>query len=192
MAKEDDWAASQATIVGQEIRRLRGSRSGQWVSDRTAELGYRVARTTISELENGKRRQLMVSELLVIALALETAPAALLYPAPYNEPVQYAPGVEISKFDAVQRFSGIFDPERDRVSGDYWLNTSRLRAEREIRDKLHSAENMLAIATRIGDRELEERMARTLADLMRSDVGLYFPADGEAAADDSPGERRGG
>lgn len=187
MAKED-WPADQVKIVGQEIRRLRGGRSGQWVSDRTHELGYRVARTTISELENGKRRQIMVSELLVIAMALETAPVALLYPPPYNETVQYAPGVDMTKFDAAQRFSGIFDPERDEVSGDYWLNTSRLRAEREVRDKLHSAENMLAIATRLGDRELEERIARTMSDIMSSNVGLYSPEETTNAS----GDQRGG
>jgi transcriptional regulator with XRE-family HTH domain len=163
VAKED-WSAEQAKTVGAEIKRLRGGQSGQWLSDRTFELGYRVARTTISELENGKRKYISVSELVVLAQALETAPVVLLYPAPYDENVEYAPRVMMSKFNAAQAFSGIFDPETDTVAADYWLNTSRLRSAREVHDRRNGTRNMLEIATRLGDVELAKRMAEKLAD----------------------------
>lgn len=104
MAK--DWAAEQASRVGSEIKRLRGKRSGQWLSDRTDELGYRVARTTISELENHKRKYIGVHELVVLARALDTAPAAMLFPGPYDESVDVLPGVPDSQFYALQEFSG--------------------------------------------------------------------------------------
>jgi hypothetical protein len=160
-----DWSTEQAEVVGSVIKRLRGGHSGQWLSDRTHELGYRVARTTISELENGKRKYISVAELIVLAQALDTAPVVLLYPPPYDEEVEYAPGVMMPRFDAAQAFSGILDPKGEEVSGDYWLNTHRLRAEREVRDRRNSAQNMMEIATRIGDVELAERMAKKLAEL---------------------------
>jgi len=160
-----DWSTEQAKVVGLEIKRLRGGHSGQWLSDRTHELGYRVARTTISELENGKRKYISVAELVVLAQALDTAPVVLLYPPPYDEEVEYAPGVMMPRFDAAQAFSGIYDTERDEVSAAYWLNTSRLRADREVRDRRNSARNMLEFATRLGDADLAAQAAKKLAEI---------------------------
>jgi len=161
-----DWAAKQAEVVGREILRLRGGHSGQWLSDRTAELGYRVARTTISDLENGKRNYVGAAELVVLASALSTAPVALLYPAPYDEQVEYTPDVMMTTFSAAQKFSGLPDPDgKEPASGDYWLNTHRLNAEREVRDRLSSARNMFEIATKIGDTDLAAQAARKLAEI---------------------------
>lgn len=192
MAKED-WSAEQAKTVGAEIKRLRGGQSGQWLSDRTFELGYRVARTTISELENGKRKYISVSELVILARALETAPVVLLYPPPYDEEVEYVPDAIMSKFDAAQSFSGIFDPAMDTVAADYWLNTSRLRSAREVHDRRNSTRNMLEIATRLGDVELAKRMAEQLAaeqwtmqvpDEMIIDARRHLESDAPTPADD--------
>ena len=105
MAK--DWAADQAERVGRELKRLRGRRSGQWLSDRTAELGHRVPRTTISELENGKRKYVSTIELAILARALDTAPVALLYPPPYRGEVEVLPGQSSTSWSAAEWFSGM-------------------------------------------------------------------------------------
>jgi hypothetical protein len=107
------WAEEQAHRAALEIRRLRGKRSTQWLSNRTAELGSEVTRSVISDLEVGRRRYLTTAELIVIALALDTAPIALLYPPPYLDKVQAFPPrgdggpVDVTKVWAVQWFSGL-------------------------------------------------------------------------------------
>jgi hypothetical protein len=113
-----DWAEEQAHRVAQEVRRLRGKRSTQWLSDRTAELGYRVSRSVVADLENGRRRYVTTAELIVLALALKTAPIALMYPAPYWDSIQVFPGgesPEVSKMWAAQWFSGSTDLDLDVV-----------------------------------------------------------------------------
>lgn len=131
-----DWAADQAARIGDEIRRLRGSRSGQWLSDRTDALGYRVARTTISELENHKRKLVSTAELAVLARALDTAPIALLYPPPYHEEVEMLPGVEVTSWSAAQWFSGATEGGKGPVIADdaegYRRNLAPLRVAAKI------------------------------------------------------------
>lgn len=108
-----NWEEWQAYRIGAEIRRLRGKRwSAQNVSTRTAELGCEVTRAVISDLEVGRRRYVTTAELIILARALDTAPIALLYPAPYRDTIQILPvpeggqAREVEKILAVQWFSG--------------------------------------------------------------------------------------
>jgi len=112
-----NWEEEQAWRVGAEVRRLRGKRSAQWVADRTRELGCEVKRAVVSDLEVGRRRYVTVSELIILARALDTAPIALLYPYPYikNADIQALPAPpgedsrEVPKIDAVQWFTGVLN-----------------------------------------------------------------------------------
>jgi transcriptional regulator with XRE-family HTH domain len=103
----DAWGESLTKRIGDEIRRLRGGRSGQWLSDRTADLGQRVSRSTISEIETGRRKSITVSDLILLAAALDTTPVALVYPGPYRNPVEVWPGFEMPELWAAQWFSGL-------------------------------------------------------------------------------------
>lgn len=114
MSKE--WAEGHASRVAAAVKELRGKRSGQWLSDRTAELGYRVSRTTISELENNKRKYVTTAELCVLAIALEVPPLYLLYPDQPDGSVEVAPGVETSSIVAATWFSG----ENINPSSEEW------------------------------------------------------------------------
>lgn len=111
-----NWAEQQAHRVALEIRRLRDKRPVQWLAARTEELGSPVTRSVISDLELGRRRYVTTAELIVLARALDTAPIALLYPAPYRDRIQALPtpeGSELSEVEkilAVQWFSGEPDP----------------------------------------------------------------------------------
>lgn len=105
-----DWEERQAHRIGTEVRRLRGKRSAQSISQRTAELGCEVSRAVISDLEVGRRRYVTVTELVVLALALETAPVALMYPHPYWEEIEAWPTKAlppVPKVWAAQWFSGL-------------------------------------------------------------------------------------
>lgn len=103
----EDWAADLTKRIGEEIKRLRGKRTGQWLSDRTADLGQRVSRSTISEIETGRRKSITVSDLILLAAALNTTPVALVYPGPYTEPIKFTPNQEVPEIWAAQWFSGL-------------------------------------------------------------------------------------
>jgi hypothetical protein len=143
------WGEDQAEQIAAEVKRLRGNRSGQWLSDRTGELGHRVSRTTLSEMESGRRRYFTTAELCVLAAALNSVPAALMYPDPCAE-LEMLPDYKTTGPFAVQWFSGLLDGppkviEKTKTpSGRAWKvspgddpaafdrNLSRLRIAREV------------------------------------------------------------
>src|SRR3954447_26053478 len=132
------WVAQDAARIGAEVKRLRDKRSAQWLSDRTHEVGHRLQRAMISELERGKRKYVTTAELVLLAEALDTAPVALLYPAPYNEDIEFTPGRTMSKIGAVERFSGqrpdSLDSGAPDDAGQLWLNLRDLTRARRIRE----------------------------------------------------------
>ncbi len=109
------WAEDLVRRIAGEIQRLRGTdlgererkRTGQWLSDRTDELGYRVSRTTISEIENSGRKSLSVAELVVLAEAVGVDPLSVLYPGPPDQLVEYLPGEWVTTAEAKRRFGVI-------------------------------------------------------------------------------------
>jgi transcriptional regulator with XRE-family HTH domain len=153
-----DWAAAVTKQIGAEVRRLRGKRSAQWLAERTATFGWGISRPTISELETGKRKTVTVQELLVLAHALNTSPAALLYPGPYDREIEALPGRELTKLNAAQWFSALdywADAPQSRNDGNAWLaNTRGLRLSRELASA-QSAKNLMLIRGEFDrDREL--------------------------------------
>lgn len=102
----DDWGQRQAAAVGQAIRAIRGKRSAQWVSDRAAEVGYPISRSLIADLEIGRRKHVLLPELLTLAAALDTPPIRLLYYGLPDEQVEALPGAFCSAEDAMQWVTG--------------------------------------------------------------------------------------
>lgn len=90
------WGEDTVQRAATEIRRRRTQLglSAQALADRTTELGHTVSRTTISDLELGRRgERLLVTDLIVLAAALGTSPGALLYPDVPHGPVEVLPGI---------------------------------------------------------------------------------------------------
>ena len=114
------WSDETARRIGTAIKEARGnSRTAQWVADRTQELGHPISRTAISEYETGKRKTMPVSDLVVVARALNVPPALLLYPVQPDAAVEYLPGREILSIDAVQAFAGeraVMDEARESIA----------------------------------------------------------------------------
>lgn len=180
-----DWATDQAARIGDEVKRLRGSRSGQWLSDRTEGIGYRVARTTISELENHKRKYVTTAELIVLAMALDTAPITLLYPGPYLDGmVRLSPkGAEIPEIVAVEWFSGdsggvsdvpmTADDDRRVIqfplvsAMNYWERVRPLRVARRVRELDSRRKDVLREIARTDDHEVKAGLVATAEDLKR-------------------------
>jgi hypothetical protein len=80
--------------------------SAQQLSDACAKLGAQIPRTVISNIENGRRTNVSVAEVLVIARALEQPPGALVFPAGYVSEVEYLPGKKTDPLQAVDWWSG--------------------------------------------------------------------------------------
>jgi hypothetical protein len=106
MTKSEDWATEQARRIGATVLKLRGERSGQWLSDETFNAGHRVSRTSISELENGKRKSVSTAELIVLAVALRVSPVRLIYPDMPDGLVDVLPGKPVPSIEAAMFFSG--------------------------------------------------------------------------------------
>ncbi|RIU30425.1 Putative DNA-binding protein [Mycobacteroides abscessus subsp. massiliense] len=105
--RDDNWASELVKRVGKAMKEARGSRSATWLSERTAELGYRVPATVISKLDSGWRGSVLsVPELVVLAAALDMAPVALLYPTLPDGKVELLPGKPARSLDAVEWFCG--------------------------------------------------------------------------------------
>jgi transcriptional regulator with XRE-family HTH domain len=104
------WEDVMMARVAAEIRRLRAEQkmSAQAVSDATSRMGHTVTRTTISDIETGRRKYITVAELMLLARALNTSPVLLVFPPPYfGAPVEVLPNVtEAERIAAVDWFSG--------------------------------------------------------------------------------------
>lgn len=71
------------------------------------ELGHHVTRSTIADLEIGRRKHVLVSEMLVIAAALQVPPLQLLFPnLPFGD-AEVLPGVQERSVDAAMWAVGL-------------------------------------------------------------------------------------
>lgn len=81
--------------------------SAQLLADRCAALGMPAfTRQVIMRLEHQRRDNVSVSELSVLAAALEISPVLLLYPLGQDEQTEYLPGRKAPTFDAARWWSG--------------------------------------------------------------------------------------
>jgi transcriptional regulator with XRE-family HTH domain len=127
------------------VRRLRTDqdKSAQQLADRCSELGMpSLTRSVIADMENGRRLWVSVAELMVLARALNTAPIALLYPAPLADETEMLPGVKVDGPFALQWFCGFIeghDPAAVVASDEgaekvYARNLRRVQLARETWD----------------------------------------------------------
>lgn len=104
------WASAWATSIGRNIssvRKARGIGAAQQLADRCAALGYPIPRSTIANIESGRKRDVPVQEVAVIARALGVPPVRLLYPLQDGGLSFTAlPDVEVLPVDAMEWFSG--------------------------------------------------------------------------------------
>jgi hypothetical protein len=110
VTQDDDgrrWSETFVKKVGAAVKTARGTKSAKWLSDRTAELGYRIPHTVISKLDSGHRGDVLsVPELFVLAAALDIPPALLLFPDYPDGTVELLPGFNAWVPAAVDWLSG--------------------------------------------------------------------------------------
>ncbi|MFJ9029022.1 helix-turn-helix domain-containing protein [Streptomyces sp. NPDC102274] len=98
----------QANVAG-EVRRRRKEMgwSAQELADRCEQLGHPIPRNVIANMESGRRAGLPLVDVLVLAAALETYPACLIFPVGYVEQTQELPFEQlVPTWDALRRFTG--------------------------------------------------------------------------------------
>lgn len=138
------WEDRLVERMAAEIRRLRTSQkmSAQALADRVTELGLPLSRSTIADIENGRRKYITVAELLGIANALNAAPTMLVFPGPYTD-IELVDGLPNGpggtpmamayKSEAIKWFCG--EPLGDRLVGNvlaYEENRRPLSEAREL------------------------------------------------------------
>jgi hypothetical protein len=165
MTKSEDWAAEQAQRIAATVRKLRGKRSGLWLSDETAKAGHRISRTSISELESGKRKSVTTAELCLLAWALKVAPIRLLYPDLPDGPVEVVPGVTVPSIKAAKWFSGEARPSGPEqkplgIDGD---DDQRVEEVHQVAN-IDRGDQLVALAR---ERAWLEQRIRSLAGLVR-------------------------
>ncbi|MEU6919381.1 helix-turn-helix domain-containing protein [Streptomyces olindensis] len=111
-ADEDDfpeWADRIKANVAGEVRRRRKEMgwSAQDLADRCEQLGHPIPRNVIANMESGRRANLPLVDVMVLAAALETYPVCLIFPVGYVEETQELPFQDlIPTWDALRRFTG--------------------------------------------------------------------------------------
>lgn len=132
-----------------------------------------MSQSSISELENGNRKNVSVAEVIVLARALNTAPLCLIYPGPYSDVVQVLPGVDAVELWAAQWFAGAFpgvtDNPANKDSDAYREAVAHLAAAGLQPDDSDGPEQQ-AKAYRANTRALAE--ARELAALRQQTRGV--------------------
>ncbi|MBB0969473.1 helix-turn-helix transcriptional regulator [Dietzia aerolata] len=139
-----DWADELTRRVGDAMRTRRNELgiSAAAVADRTKRLGYPITRSTIAKIESGSRAsKLDLTELLILALALQTTPAALMFSdAPDGESRVFPAAPPFPSGDSYEWWcgetvgAGIWDVEHDR---DSLARVSSLRRLIRIRNAKH-------------------------------------------------------
>lgn len=137
------WNQELVAGIAGEIRRCRNAKklSAAKLSDRTAAVGMKITRAVIADLENGRKKTLDISELIVLARALEVPPLQLIYPDLPDGEVEMWPGVENRSIVAAQWFSGEIRLMEDDEGHFFYIPKShqdvpdnRISRAREIAD----------------------------------------------------------
>lgn len=103
----EDWVKATTRRVAGELKRLRGGRTVQAISDLTAGHGHRISRSRLSDLERGDRGgALGVAELIVLAKALGVPPVVLTFALGRERTVELLPGTEVDAWAAAKWFTG--------------------------------------------------------------------------------------
>jgi hypothetical protein len=167
--EDDKWATDLVRRVGRAIKAARGGKSAAWLSDRTAELGFRVSPTVIAKLDSGHRGSVLsVAELLVLAAALDIPPGMLLFPGYPSGKVDFLPGQTEASQLALEWFSGQRRmPARPPNTGTELVQAVRehaelrkaLLADLHLKEALKDASDMDRLLLERSIRDVQQRLA---------------------------------
>ncbi len=187
MTHGDEWQQAQVALVGRAVRELRGTRSTQWVSDRTEELGLRVNRSTITDLEIGRRKYVALHEISLLAAALGVPPTVLLTwgSLPDGE-VETLPGRVVPADQAVAWWGGAlpspFHPATSSLPRD--TEATELLQLTEQREEVRRALLHAHLAVQTTGSAADPALTRTLADQLAGITERMKALGGVVAGDE--------
>lgn len=113
--------------------------SAQDLADACEEIGYSVPRNVIANMESGRRTTLPLTDIMVLAEALDTNPICLLYPVGYAEKAPLLPDRDpVDPWTALSWFTGEQGTGDDETLRLYRLHRSVVdSAERATAKALH-------------------------------------------------------
>ncbi|MFJ2916669.1 helix-turn-helix domain-containing protein [Streptomyces sp. NPDC087307] len=179
---EDDvleWVDQVMATVAAEVRRRRKELgwSAQDLADKCTEIGHPIPRNVIANMESGRRSNLPLVDVMVLAEALNTPPICLIYPVGYVDDVQQLPLQDsTSPLDALRWFTG---EETDLGADDDMLRYFRAH---------HAAQERLRSARR--DEEYARYHAETAPNADRKAEALRSQARAAETADDAASRLR--
>lgn len=107
MQSPENWAEAFTKTIGHAIDKARHGKSDQWIANQTKELGQPISRTAISEYRRGVRKNVPVTDLIVIARVLRVPPIYLLFPDLPEGPSFPFPGQpDTAAVDGMRWFTG--------------------------------------------------------------------------------------
>ncbi|MET9809040.1 helix-turn-helix domain-containing protein [Streptomyces halstedii] len=170
--EEDDfpeWVDRVQANVAGEVRRRRKEMgwSAQDLADRCEGLGHPIPRNVIANMESGRRAGLPLVDVIVLAAALETYPACLIFPVGYVDRTQELPlqGL-VPTWDALRRFTGeeeVFGHDSGLVP-DFEVHTSLVRTALAAIEEEERARFAAKTATSRAQQEEAERQRTAYAD----------------------------
>ncbi|MFB6941910.1 helix-turn-helix domain-containing protein [Streptomyces sp. NPDC060286] len=171
-ADEDDvpeWADRIKANVAGEVRRRRKEMgwSAQDLADQCEQLGHLIPRNVIANMESGRRANLPLVDVMVLAAALETYPVCLIFPVGYVERTQELPFQDlVPTWDALRRFTGEQEvPMHDAgLVPDFELHTSLVRTALAAIDEEERARFAARTAANRAQQEEAERKRTKYAD----------------------------
>jgi transcriptional regulator with XRE-family HTH domain len=106
---QETWAARTTRRVIDEVKRQRDLKgwSAHQLSEECKKLGFNISRNTISDLENHRRANFGIPELLVLARALGISPLLLLFRVGVEAEAEVLPGEFRAPFRAAEWFAGL-------------------------------------------------------------------------------------
>src|ERR1022692_1281242 len=87
---QSEWPERLTKVIAREVRRYRNQRkmSAKVLSDCCAKLGMEISRSTLADLENGRRASLTFAEVLILAAALDVPLVTLAFAVGQQEDVE--------------------------------------------------------------------------------------------------------
>ncbi|MFJ1616659.1 transcriptional regulator [Streptomyces sp. NPDC088251] len=170
--EEDDfpeWVDRIKANVAGEVRRRRKEMgwSAQDLADQCERLGHPIPRNVVANMESGRRASLPLVDVMVLAAALETYPACLIFPVGYVDQTQELPFQDlVPTWDALRRFTGEQDvPGYDAgLVPDFEAHASLVRTALAALEEEEQARFAAKTATSRAQQEEAERKRTTYAD----------------------------
>jgi transcriptional regulator with XRE-family HTH domain len=178
MSTQTPWAARITRSIAGEIRQRRKARgmSAEDLAAACTDLGMPIPRSTLADLENGRRASISVAEWLAIAAALDVPPVMLLCPVGAAETAEVLPGAEAPAFRAAQWVAGeapLRHPGRADVLTEwlptagpgapllaYRLNDAAARDQLDAAGRARQYQDLATAAATEGERAAYEAAAR--------------------------------